>query len=154
MNNAQAIQSSPATAAGFDLEDLDNNSVNQVTYDVVLTEDLDGNPITTLKILGRNSAEYQAASEKIRIANIKRASKRSKQIDTSTDDGAKLVAATIEANELEQAIAVTVGWSGFKAGGQLVDFDAKYIPGLFAKFPTYLAKVHAALVNDANFTKG
>lgn len=153
MNTAQTIQTSPATAAGFDLEDLDNDSVNQITHKVAFTEDLDGNPITGVYIVGKNSAEYARVSESIRVENIKRASKRNKAIDTSTDDGAKLVANTVANNNIAEAVAVTVDWFGFNAGGQPKEFDSKYMHALYSKYPTYLAKVQSALENDANFSK-
>ena len=91
MNTAQQIQTSPATAAGISLDDLDNTQLNNITFDVVVARDDNGDPVSGFKIVGKNSAEYQSASNDIRIANIMRASKRQKSIDTSTEDGAKQV---------------------------------------------------------------
>ncbi len=153
MNTAQQIQSSPATAAGFDLDDVLSGALTEVTYPVVLSTDDEGEPMTGLIIVGKNSPQYQAANNSTRIANIQRASKRKNAIDTSTEAGAQVVAATMDNNEHETAVAVVVGWFGFHAKGTPVAFDHKYVDPLLTKNPAWRVLVTAALDKDANFTK-
>lgn len=148
MNQAQAIIN-----GSFELSSLDSNEVAQVTHDVALVEDLDGNPVVGFKIVGKNSPEYLAASNAVRRENIKRASKRSKAIDASTDDGAEAVARTVENNERTVATAVVVGWFGFNLEGQAQEFNKDFVSKLFNKYPTWIGKVTTALENDANFMK-
>lgn len=148
MNQAQAIIN-----GGFELSSLDSNEVEQVTHDVALVEDLDGNAVVGFKIVGKNSPEYLAANNSVRRENIKRASKRSKAIDASTDDGADAVARTVENNERTIATAVVVGWFGFKLEGQDMEFNKDFVSKLFTKYPTWIQKVSSALENDANFMK-
>jgi len=148
MNTAQTI-----IAAGFDLGNLDNPDFNQVTHKVAVIEDADGEPVSGFYIVGKNSAEYQEANNVVRHDNIKRASKRSKHIDSSTDEGAQVVANTVDRNEKAIAIAITVGWFGFNAGGQPREFDKALVAKMFDKFPVWQAKVINDLEKDSNFMK-
>lgn len=147
-NQAQAIMN-----GFFELSSLDSTESAQVTHDVALVEDLDGNALVGFKIVGKNSPEYLAANNAVRRDNIKRASKRSKAIDASTDDGADAVARTVENNERTIATAVVVGWFGFKLEGQDMEFSRDFVTKLYGKYPTWVAKVITALENDANFMK-
>lgn len=153
MNTAQAIQSNVAGAAGFDLDTLDGNTLNEVRHQVVFTEDIDGNAISGVYIVGKNSAQYISATDAMRHKNIKKASKRKNAIDTSTDEGAASVARTIAENEHALAVAVTVDWFGFNKGGQPAPFDKEIIARAYDKMPTWQNKVNAALEVDANFMK-
>lgn len=148
MNQAQMIVNGT-----FELSALDATEIAQVTHDVALVEDIDGNPVVGFKIVGKNSPEYQGAYNKVRVENIKRASKRKTQIDTSTDAGASAVADTVDNNERTIALAVVVGWFGFNLEGAPMEFNKSYVEKLLVKFPTWQAKVSAALENDANFMK-
>lgn len=146
MNNAQLIMS------GFSLDDLDAAD-ERITFDVAVKEDLDGNPICGFKIVGKNSPEAITASNAIRIANIKRASKRSKQIDSATDEGAAAISRTVELNDRSLAMAITVDWFGFTLEGAPMPFDRSRVEKLFDKYPTWQTKVLNALEVDSNFTK-
>jgi len=148
MNQAQAIIN-----GAFELSALDSVDMGQVTHDVALVEDADGNAVVGFKIVGKNSPEYVAANNQVRRENIKRASKRSKAIDASTDDGADAVARTVENNERTVASAVVVGWFGFNLEGSPMNFDKAYVEKLLNKYPTWVQKVSNALENDANFMK-
>lgn len=151
MNTAQQIQKSPSKAAGFEVEDLDK--ADEATFNVAVIKDEEGEPVSGFIIVGKNSPEYQAENEAIRIEGIKRASKRSKQIDTSTDAGAALVAQTVSSNEKRLALAVTVGWFGFNSEGAPLAFNKQMVEKMYAKKPTWLAEVSNALEADGNFTK-
>ncbi len=147
MNTAQTIM------AGFELGDLDANPLNQVTFNVAVIEDLDGEPKTGFIIVGKNSEEYQLASAAMRQAGIKRSAKRSQAVDTSTDEGAALVNKTVTDNERILALAVVKDWFGFTLEGAPMQFDKLMVEKLFTKFPTWQAKVNLALDNDKNFMK-
>lgn len=147
MNTAQTIMS------GFDISNLDSADTNQITNKVVMIEDEDGEAVTGFIIVGKNSQEYQNASNAIRIEGIKRASKRNKQIDTSTDEGASIVSRTVSANEKTIAMAVTVDWFGFNKEGEPIPFDKAIVEKLFEKYPQWQAKVNSALESDKNFMK-
>lgn len=147
MNNAQAIM------AGFDIGNLDTTDVEQVTFKVAVIEDLDGEPVCGFVIVGKNSPEFQHANNAVRIDNIKRASKRSKQIDTSTEEGATAISKTVSSNEKIVSLAVVVDWFGFLLEGQPMTFDKAIVEKLFAKYPQWQVKVQAALDADANFMK-
>ena len=147
MNSAQAIMT------GFDLSTLDTSEVAQVTFKVPVIEDMDGEPISGFVIVGKNSPQFQTASSTVRIDNIKRASKRNKQIDSSTDEGAAAISRSVAMNEKALALAVVVDWFGFNDKGQPMPFDIALVEKLFAKFPQWQVKVNIALDNDANFMK-
>jgi hypothetical protein len=153
MTQAQDIQSNPAKAAGFEIDDIDSSVIDRNTFNVAVIEDADGEPISGFVIVGKNSAEYQAATVAIRAANIKRSAKRAKAIDTSTDEGAATVASTIASNERAIAMAVIVDWFGFNSEGQPASFDRSKVEKMLSKFPQWQARVNAALEVDANFMK-
>ena len=140
-------------AQGFEIGNLDAADAKPATFNVDVMQNEDGEGIVGFTIVGKNSPEYQNASNKVRIENIKRASKRSKQLDTSTDDGAAVVAKTVAANEQTLAMAVTVGWYGFNLEGAPMNFDKAVVEKLFTKYPQWQAMVNAALDNDVNFMK-
>jgi hypothetical protein len=148
MNQAQAIMSS-----GFDVSNLDDDKLNKVTHNVTVIQNEDGDPISGFIIVGKNSKEYQDVSNEIRKTNIQRAGKRSKQIDSSTDEGANTVNRTIAQNEHATALAVTVGWFGFNLEGQPMQFDKAMVEKMFNKCPQWQARVNQALDTDANFMK-
>jgi hypothetical protein len=151
MNTAQEIQKSPAKVAGFEIEDLD--APEQVTHKVGVVFNDEGDAISGFIIVGKDSPQYQDENSVIRQENIQRASKRNKQIDTSTPEGAKLVATTLNNNEKRLALAVTVGWFGFNSEGAELAFSKQMTEKMYTKKPTWLEKVNAALDADANFIK-
>jgi hypothetical protein len=145
--NAQSAQ------IGFEIGDLDSVTDVNVTHKVVVLENDDGEPVSGFFIVGKNSKEFQAASNTIRKESFKRSAKRSSQIDSSTDEGAALLTKVIAANERTLAIAVVVGWFGFNLEGQPMSFDAAILPKMFDKYPTWQAQINAALDNERNFMK-
>lgn len=148
MNQAQVIMN-----GGFELSLLDQVEAAQITFDVALVEDADGNAVVGFKIVGKNSPEYQTANAAVRIDNIKRASARKKALDGSTDEGAAAIARTVDNNERALAQAVVVGWFGFNLEGAPMAFDKAMVEKLFTKYPTWVSKVMNALDNEANFMK-
>jgi hypothetical protein len=148
MNTAQTQKST-----GFEVSVLDDATTKQVTFNVAVIKDEDGEDLSGFKIVGKNSPEYQAANNAVRIENIQRASKRSKQIDSSTAEGAALLAKTVASNELTVALACVVDWFGFNMEGAPMDFDKNVVAKMFARYPQWQAMVSNALETDANFMK-
>jgi hypothetical protein len=151
MNTAQTIMSNPAL--GFEIDSLDSDTSNQSTFRVTVREDEDGNPISGFIIVGKNSNEYQTITNSLRQANIQRSSKRSSQIDGSTEEGAAVISKTVVSNEFATAMAVTVGWFGFNAEGAPADFDKVVTEKLLTKFPQWRVRISLALEQDKNFMK-
>ncbi len=139
--------------SGFDLDSLDTVA-ETVLFKVAVMSDIDGNDICGFMIDSKNCNEYQTAQQKVRIEGLKRSAKRKSQLDTSTDDGAGVVARMIESNEMALSLSVVKGWFGFKQGGVEVPFNKDTVSKMFAKYPTWKDKVNAALENEANFIKG
>lgn len=153
MNTAQNIQKSPATAAGIDLDALEVVNTAQVTFDVDVLFDSEGNPLAGFKCVGKNSPQYQAVTNDIRIANIQRSAARKKSVDATTETGARLVVDTLENNEALTAKAVIVDWYGFNSAGQPAPFDAARVDALLTKYPTWIDAVTSKLEENANFIK-
>ncbi len=151
MNTAQTIQKSPAEAAGFDIEDLDVEG--EATLKVALIKDEEGEAISGFIIVGKDSPQYQAETQAIRTENIQRSAKRNKAIDTKTEDGARLVAETLAKNERRLALAVTVGWFGFKSEGAPIAFRKDMVEKMYLKKQTWVDEVTAKLDANEGFTK-
>lgn len=148
MNQAQALVN-----VGFDISKLDTLDAANVTHRVVVIKDVDGEDVSGFIIVGKNSAQYQEANNIMRKGNIQRSAKRSKQIDASTDEGATIVATTIEKNERAIALAVCVDWFGFTAGGQEMSFNKDTLEVMLDKMPQWRVLINQALDTDANFMK-
>ena len=151
MNTAQQIQKSPAAAAGYEIEDFDNDT--PATLKVAFVKDDEGEAVSGVIILSKDSPEFQAENEAIRVEGIQRSAKRQKAIDTKTEAGALFVAQTIDSNERRLALAVTVGWFGFNSEGAPATFDKKVVERMYTKKPTWLDEVTKALDANAGFTK-
>lgn len=141
-----------AQVQGFDVNDLDATT-GPATHKVSVIDDIEGNPVSGFIIVGKNSKECQEATKQNRINNIKRASKRKQQIDAASDIGAAVIAKTVEEGDRTMALSVVIGWFGMLSGGELIKFDKKIVEKMFDKYPTWQAKVLAALEDDANFLK-
>jgi hypothetical protein len=141
-------------AQGFDIDLLDNDTINQAIHQVPVIFNEMGDPVSGFVIVGKNSDQYRQVQEDIRIENIKRAARRQVKVDTSTDEGAAVVVKTMDDNERRTALAITVGWFGMNKGGQPMIFDKAVVEKMYNKFPQWQERVLADLEKDANFMKG
>jgi hypothetical protein len=141
-----------AQVTGFDVDSLDGD-IEQNTHRCSVIDDEDGNPKSGFIMVGKNSPEFQAVVNRIRIDNIKRAAKRKQQLDTSTDEGAGVVARTVAANDRATAMAVVTGWFGMLREGAEMQFDKAIVERMFNKFPQWQVKVLQDLEAESNFTK-
>ena len=139
-------------SAGFDLDQLTGNAPD-ILHTVAVILDAEGNDKSGFHIVGKNSPEYQEASRQIRIDGLKRAAKRKGPLDTSTDEGATIVAKMIESNEITLAASVVKGWFGFETKGVAAEFNKALVPTMLAKMPTWREKITSALESEANFMK-
>jgi len=149
MNTAQTI-----AAAGFDISILAGDApVELATFPVNLIFDKDGNPVSGLICVGKNSTQYRAEKNAIRASNIMRGANTGTSIDTKTEDGAMQMVELTDANQERLALAVVVDWFGFTNAGAQVPFDKKLVAAGFKKFPTWIDEVHVGLEKEANFMK-
>lgn len=146
-------QAEDILANGFNIDQLDSVA-EEVLHRVAVVTDIEGNDKCGFLITSKNSKEYQEANRAVRVDGLKRSSKRKSALDTTTDEGAAVVAKIIEANETTLAASVVKGWFGFESNGQEAPFDKATVIKMFAKFPTWKDKVTSALENEANFLKG
>ena len=137
---------------GFDLALL-TGEAEEVQHKVVVAQDAVGEDKCGFYIVGKNSPEYQDAARQVRIDGLKRAAKRKGPLDTSTDEGATVVAKMIEANEITLASSVVKGWFGFENQGAAADFNKALVSTMLTKMPTWRDKITAALEAEANFLK-
>lgn len=138
---------------GFDLDTLDVQA-EEVLHKVTVIADIDGNDKCGFYVASKNSPGYQEATRQVRIDALKRSSKRKSALDTTTDEGAGVVAKIIEGNETTLACAAIKGWFGFQSGGVDAPFNKAAVVKMLTKFPTWKDKVTAALDNESNFLKG
>lgn len=142
-----------AQSQTVDLDSLLSLDTSQITHRVPVIFDEEGNAKAGFIIVGKNSPQYLDVTGKSRVGNIMKSAARKKAIDTSTEEGAKILTSTLDNNESATALAVTTGWFGFGVEGADAPFDRAVVDKMFAKFPTWKAKVLADLDNDGNFIK-
>ena len=132
--------------------DLDTlQSLDDATYKVDVAFDNDGNATAGFEIVGKDSTAYRDAAHRMRVTSIKRAAIKSQRIDTKTEQGAETLDALVQSNELELAVAATVGWYGFTDKGAPAAFTADAVRRAYTVRPTWREKVTAALENESNF---
>jgi hypothetical protein len=139
---------------GSDLVALLSDNQTPVTFRVPVIFDADGNDKSGFIIVGRNSQQYMSIQETIRVENVKRSSRTSTKIDTTTDVGAETAIKLADENERRTVVAVTVGWFGWQVQGTDAPFDPDTVVKMFEKYPTWQDKVNDALNKDSNFFKG
>ena len=144
MNTAQNVK-------GFDISSLELDK--PVTFNVPLILDEEGEPVSGFILVGKNSPEFQTANNALRIANIMRNSKRAKQIDSSTEEGAKQLAKLVSDGEKAVTMACIVGWFGFDLENSPMNFDKNIVEKMVTKYPQWLVQSTQALDNDSNFMK-
>jgi len=148
MNNAQAI-----AAAGFDISNLATIATAPATFNVDLIFNADGDPVSGLVCVGKNSDEYQTITKQIRAENLKRGARTGTAIDTKTDEGAIHAVELTTENSKRIALAVVVDWYGFTNGDATAPFDKNMVKAGLDKFPTWVDAVQMGLEKDANFMK-
>jgi hypothetical protein len=149
MNTAQNILVNGLIEIGR----LTQSGLNQVQHPVNLIFDAEGAPLAGFYIVGKNSQEYQDEKARQRIEGIMRSNQRNKQVDSATEEGAKIIAESIDKSEHSMAVAVTVGWFGFGEEGAAATFDRKVAEQILTQMPMWQTKVTQALEQDANFMK-
>lgn len=147
LNTAQTIAS-----VGFDIANF-TAPAKQVTFDVPVLFDDDGEPTNWLIIVGKNSDEHREEWAKIRAEGRQRSANRRTAIDETKIEGAEKVISLVDDNNKRLAIAVTVGWRGFTDAGKPAAFNKDLAKAAFARFPTWQARVENAMEEDANFLK-
>ncbi|TFW15970.1 hypothetical protein [Duganella callida] len=148
MNTAQTI-----IATGFDISALTAAPADPATFNVDLIFNADGDAVSGLICVGKNSHQYQEITKTIRAENLKRGARTGTAIDTKTDEGAALAVDLSNENAKRIALAVTVGWFGFTSAGAPAPFDKNLIKAGFDSRPTWVDAVTAGLEKDANFSK-
>lgn len=140
---------------GFKVSAAVNGATKLVTFKVGVILDDDGEPISGFEIVGKNNPLYQDVTSGVRIDNIQRAGKRGKAIDSSTEQGAKIMAETMVRNERKIAEAVIVNWFGFTEDDEVTPatFDSAIVSAMLDQNPNWVTLVNTALDTNANFMK-
>jgi hypothetical protein len=138
-----------STVKSIDLDDL--SDTGEATQRVGVAFNDDAEPTVGFIIVGKDSSQYRETAQRLRVAGIKRGAVKSTRIDMKTEQGALEYDQTVLRNELELAVAVTVGWFGFTAAGAPAAFSEKAVRDVYAKRPTWRERVSAALENEQAF---
>jgi hypothetical protein len=136
---------------GFELSDLDD--LPEVTFQVPLVFDKEGEPLSGFVLVGKNSPQFQKAQQAGRVTGIMRGAKRKAALDTTTEEGAKAFSEMLATSDRDVTLACIVGWFGFNLEGAPMTFDPKVVEKLINKFPHWLTLATAALDKDSNFMK-
>lgn len=137
-----------------DLSFLEASDTAPVTARVTVVTNGDGEDVSGFIILSKDSQEFQDLNAQLRTEGLQKSAKRKTAIDASTEEGAKTLHRAIASNESRLALCVVIGWFGFTYNGEEVPFNKEAVAKMFAKKPTWQAKVLAALEVESNFIKG
>lgn len=137
------------SAAGFDLALIDKPEA--ITHRVPVMLDDDGEGIVGFVIVSKDTPQYIAVAQRLRVSGIKRQAVKGERIDTGTDAGALQFDNMVRDNETELAASVVVDWFGFTNGGAPAAFDPAMVRNALAARPSWRNKVMIALEVEANF---
>lgn len=135
---------------GTDIDFLDD--ITELTHNCAFITDEDGNAVSGVVMVGKNSPQYVQVIKEQRVDNIMRAGKRKQAVDTATEAGATVVANTVARNDRATALAVCVGFFGFHRAGAPVPFTKETLTKMFDKCPQWQTKVLIDLEAEGNFT--
>lgn len=97
----------------------------------------------TIRLVGPDSPEYLRAQRQQANARLERQAQ-----------GQKVRAEDLEREDLELAVACTVGWSECTVGGTPLPFSAESAMRLYQEFPAIKVQVISFLGRRSNFLKG
>lgn len=132
---------------------FDNLPALDLTSDVILTTNDDGDEVLGFTIVGKNSQQYRDQVKANRVSAHQRGAKKKTQIDASTESGARELVDLIAKNDQKTAAAVVVNWRGFTVGGKPAPFNKDQVIELLEAYPSWIDKILIALEAEANFTK-
>lgn len=134
--------------------DLSNLSAAKVELiDVPLVFDDEGEPTDGFKCVGSNSDEYQNAEREWQLTNLKKAARRGRGIDASTQNGAVELADALHRQELALTKACIKEIYGFTTNGQPASLNDETLNAIFKARPTWVGKTLAEIRMDRGFTK-
>ena len=136
----------------MNLNQLLSPESTQITSDVVIAHDEQGNPKVGFKIVGPDSKQYRTEQERQRKIGMKRRVHAGKKDPLKTEEGQAEFDRLTQENITAVAVAVTVGWFGFTddAGAPLA-FDATKLPMLFANHVSLRDKIADAVYQEDAF---
>jgi hypothetical protein len=140
-----------STGVDFDVLTAVNAEPVEKTFTVSVLFNEDGDHAAGFEIVGKNSEQYRDIIRATSVVAIKRSQTKKQQIDGKTDAGAGQLFDLGEDRNLKIAKAVVVGLPGFVSRGQPLPVNDANLNALFAKFPSWVDKIIAALEVDANF---
>ncbi|MFS2047567.1 hypothetical protein ACEN9J_03165 [Variovorax sp. Varisp41] len=138
----------------FDISAIEQSA--NVVHEVLvghLPDGPEGAPGTKVgfRVVGPASDQYQAVDREIQIVNVRDAVKQRATLDLKTDKGAELVVDTGADRRLRIVRACTVGWYGFKDGGQDFPFTPENLDRMLKARPNWVNRLIAAIEDEANF---
>jgi len=150
MSGSAPVEQPKQNAIGFDV----GLSVStDVTYDIPVGFDAEGEVIAGITILSKNSQAYKEADRKLARVQLKKSSLRGRPLDFKKDSDAEEFLDQRESTDVALAIAVTVGWFGLTNAGAEYAFTPANVKALYAGNSSLRAKVLAAAEEQANFLK-
>jgi len=96
----------------------------------------------SIRVIGRDSKDYQDKSHKLSTRRIREATKSS---------GSGLQSEDLQADGLELAVTATKGWTGLSDGGQPLEYSADNARKIYTKYPWLREQVAAFVTDRANF---
>jgi hypothetical protein len=149
-HHEEAAEQVKPKATGFDLGLSDDT---EVTYDIPLGFDADGNVNAAITVVSKNSQAYKDADRKLARTQLKKSSLRGRPLDFKKDADAEEFIDQREATNIALATAVTVGWFGLSNGGEDFPFTPANVKLLYTKHVVVRDKVLASAEEQANFLK-
>jgi hypothetical protein len=146
----QAAEQPKPKAVGFDVG-LSNDS--DITYDIPLGFDAEGNVNAAITVVGKNSQQYRDADRKLARVQLKKSSLRGRPLDFKKDSDAEEFIDQRESTNIALASAVTVGWFGLTNGDAEFAFTPANVKLLYTSNAAVRDKVLLAAEEQANFLK-
>lgn len=129
------------------------NDTRAEIIDAPLLFDSEGQPASGFKVMGSNSPQYQEADRRWRLANVRKAARRGRGIEASTETGAAELVDLVAKRELAVCVACIVEIYGFTKDGEPAKLNEATLNEIFKARPTWRSKVAAIVESEDGFTQ-
>lgn len=139
----------------MDISKIKALKTDLITIVLATEENEDGDALESgFKALGSNSDEYQVIDRAWNKANLKKAAKRGRGIDASTDTGAEELTKSLKKRDLAMVNACVKEIFGFTdAKGEPLPVEPETFEAIFADAPEWLTKTLFEIRLERDFTK-
>lgn len=140
---ASYCEAKMAETQSMDLSTLDTRKGSEQGFELTLTHPQTGAALPgRITLLGQDSAAWEDKTRELMKGRVERLA-RNRKNRASLEE--------MEAETIDQLVAVTTGWSGIVLSGEAIPFSADKARWLYASYPWIREQAYEAVNDRGNF---